>query len=237
VWLDKANTFIQYWFAATSLYAKNDVIFVIEGSAMGLSDRITHTIAGAIFAAAVLIGGGRMSMATAQQMQPLTVSAFLANPEQLLQQYPNAGRQLVGVVEQLALSDATTFKVLIGLLANANEQQKGAIGEGLARAAKTEVSTNQTLAADWQQQIAAVTDLSFQTAATNALGDVQLGAIGGGPLGAVGGGGGQTNPFNQGPSNNGLPPQDGSNPKPTPSFTFSSGTTLAITTAGNSVSP
>ncbi len=204
---------------------------------MDLGDRITHIIAATIFAAAVVTGGG-LSMATAQHIQPLTISAFLANPGHLLQQYPNAGRQLVAAVEQLALSDATAFKVLIGLLAYANEQQKGAIGEGLARAAKIEVSTNQALAADWQQQIAAVTDPSFQTAATNALGDVQLGAVGGGPLGAAGGGGGQTNPFNQGPSNNGLPPQDGSNPIPTPLFTFSSGTTpaSAVTAASKPVS-
>ena len=51
--------------------------------------------------------------------------------------------------------------------------------EGLTQAAKNEVLTNQTLAADWQQQIAAITDPTFKTAATNALGDVQLGAVGG----------------------------------------------------------
>jgi hypothetical protein len=202
---------------------------------MCLGDRIMRVVTAAVFAAAVLIGG-ELCTATAQQIQPLTVSGFLANPGHLLQLHPNAGRRLAAAVEQLALSDPTTFKALIGLLAGANERQKGAIGEGLARAAKIEVLTDQSLAADWQQQIAAVTDPSFQTAATDALGDVELGAIGAGPLGAAGGGGGLINPLNQGPSNKELRPPDGSNPVPTPSFTFFSGTSSVVTTAGKSVS-
>ena len=139
-----------------------------------------------------------MSAAQAQQTQIPTVSAFLANPGQLLQQNPNGGSLLASGVQQLALADPSTFKILIGLVANANDLQKAAIAQGLAQAAKIEVLTNQALAADWQQQIAAITDPTFKTAALNAFGDVQLGAVGGaagagsglgGPGGGAGGGG------------------------------------------------
>ena len=154
--------------------------------AMYLVDRITRLIASAILGIGVLAGAEALP-AFAQQ-QPLTVSAFLANPNQLLQQFPVGGAVMISAVEQLALADPATFKALIGLVGNANDQQKAAIGEALTQAAKIEVLTNQTLAADWQQQIAAITDPSFKVAATNALGDVQLGSIGGGNLGSSGGG-------------------------------------------------
>jgi hypothetical protein len=157
---------------------------------MYVVDRAFRCIAGAMLAAFVMAAVG-MSAANAQQSQTPTASAFLANPGQLLQQNPNGGSLLANAVQQLALSDTSTFKVLIGLVATANDAQKSAIGQGLAQAAKIEVLTNQPLAADWQQQIAAITDPSFKTAATDAFGDVQLGAVGGGAPGAgVGGFGG-----------------------------------------------
>ena len=183
---------------------------------MHLFGRTLRFIAGAIVAVLVLAG---VDARPAHAQQPPTVSAFLANPGQLLTQYPVGGTLMIGAVEQLALADPSTFKTLIGLLANANDQQKGAIGEGLTQAAKTEVLTNQTVAADWQQQIAAITDPSFKTAATNALGDVQLGSIGGGNLGSSGGG-----PTGQGGGGGGAPatfPQTNTN---TPGFTFTSST-------------
>ncbi len=184
---------------------------------MYLIDRTTRLIASAIIGIAVLVAA-EARPAHAQQ-QPPTVSAFLANPGQLLQQYPVGGTLMISAVEQLALADPTTFKVLIGLLANANDQQKSAIGEALTQAAKIEVLTNQTLAADWQQQIAAITDPAFKIAATNALGDVQLGSVGGGNLGSSGGG-------SAGPGGGGGTPatfpQNNTN---TQGFTFTSSTT------------
>jgi hypothetical protein len=170
-------------------------------------DRITRFITGAIFAAFVTAAVG-MSAAQAQQTQIPTVSAFLANPGQLLQQNPNGGSLLASGVQQLALADPSTFKILIGLVANANDLQKAAIAQGLAQAAKIEVLTNQALAADWQQQIAAITDPTFKTAALNAFGDVQLGAVGGAAGGGVwglgggvgGAGGGGAAPIGQGGS-------------------------------------
>jgi hypothetical protein len=207
---------------------------------MYVVDRAFRCIAGAMLAAFVMAAVG-MSAANAQQSQTPTASAFLANPGQLLQQNPNGGSLLANAVQQLALSDTSTFKVLLGLVATANDAQKSAIGQGLAQAAKIEVLTNQPLAADWQQQIAAITDPSFKTAATNAFGDVQLGAVGGGapgagvgafggPGGGVGGGGLQTIG------------QNGS-PVATSPFNFTGGTTgsggssFSSTTTSSSQSP
>ena len=211
---------------------------------MCVLDRTFRFIAGAMLAAFVMAAVG-ISTTNAQQSQNPTVNAFLANPGQLLQQYPNGGALLITAVQQLALADPSTFKVLLGLLADANDQQKGAIGEGLTKAAKVEVLTDQALAEDWQQQIAAITDPTFKTAATNALGDVKLGSVGGaaggdasaglgGPGSGPGGGGG------------GAPQDIRSNPTKTPWFTFTGGTTAGpsfssssttTSTTANPVSP
>src|SRR6185437_7629722 len=153
----------------------------------------------------------------AQQPQALTVSVFLADPGQLLRQNPSGGPVLISTVQQLALADPATFKEILGLLATANDAQKSAIGTGLAQAAKIEVLTDQARAADWQQQIGAVTDTSFKTAATNAFGDVKLGGVGGGD-----GIGGQTNPIGQTSASSGPAQNLQSTPVGTPNFTISS---------------
>lgn len=182
---------------------------------MYLVDRTVRFIASAIIGVGILVAA---EAPPAHAQQQLTITEFLAKPGALLQQYPNGGALLVSAVQDLALADPAAFKALIGLVANANDLQKGAIGEGLTQAAKIEVLTNQTVAADWQQQIAAITDPSFKVAATNALGDVQLGSIGGGNLGSSGGG-------PAGPGGGGGGPQNiQSNPTNTTFFTFSSST-------------
>lgn len=204
--------------------------------------RAFRFIAGVVFAVSVLAAVGT-SAANAQEPQTPAASAFLANPGQLLQQNPNGGALLITAVQQLALADSSTFKVLLSLLANANDQQKGAIGEGLTKAAKVEVLTNQALAEDWQQQIAAITDPTFKTAATNALGDVRLGAVGGAAGGDAGAGLG--GPGSGPAGGGGGAPQDiRPNAVNTPSFTFTGSTTSGpgFTTSGSggsstSVSP
>jgi hypothetical protein len=196
--------------------------------------RTLRFIAGVVFAVSVLAAVGG-NAANAQQSQTPAASAFLANPGQLLQQYPNGGALLITAVQQLALADPSTFKVLIGLLANANDQQKGAIGEGLTKAAKVKVLTDQALAEDWQQQIAAITDPTFKTAATNALGDVRLGAVGGAAGGdAAAGLGGP----GSGPAGGGALQDIRSNAVNTPSFTFTGSTTAGpgFTSARSSTS-
>ena len=172
------------------------------------------------------MAGVGLSAANAQQYQTPSVAEFLANPAQLLARNPNGGQLLANEVQQLALADPSTFRILLALLANANDLQKRALGEGLAQATKIEVLTDQALAEGWQDQIAASNDPTFQTAATNAFGDVQLGAVGGGPLGGSGGGPGSPLSGSSGPSE-----APHSVPVPTKQFTFG-----ATTTAGPSLS-
>jgi hypothetical protein len=147
--------------------------------------RTYRSISGAIFAAFILAAGG---IGSAEAQQPQSPATTPSPAEQLLQQNPNAGPQLSNAIEAMVLADPSTFKIIIGLTSNATDQQKTAIAVGLAQATKVEVLTNQALATDWQQQIAAITDPTFKIAAINAFGDVQLAAVGGGSLGAAGSG-------------------------------------------------
>jgi hypothetical protein len=147
--------------------------------------KLSRVIKGAIVALSIVAAVGT-NAASAQQTP--SVSSFLANPSQLLQL--DGGSLLSNAAEQLALTDPSTFGALLGLLPNANDAQKGAIGRGLAQAAKVLVLTNQELAVQWQQQIALVNDPSFKSAAAEALADVKLGSVGGGPGTGLGGPGG-----------------------------------------------
>jgi hypothetical protein len=172
--------------------------------------RTARFIVGAIFAAFFMAGIG----AGAANAQTQTVA-------QLLQQNPNGGQLLINALEQLVLTDHSTFNTVLGAVGGANDQQKIAIGTALPQAAKTLVLTNPELAGEWQRLILAVTDPAFKTAALNAFGDVKLGAVGGGPLGGPlggpaggpggGGGGGSLENIE-------------STPRTTGSFTFGSGT-------------
>jgi hypothetical protein len=150
---------------------------------MKVMQRITRVLASAIVGTFMVV-----SAAIAQQVP--SVTAFLADPARLLEQNPQGGSLLASTVEQIALTDTSTFEALLGLLPRSNEAQRGAIGRGLAHAAKVLVLTNQEVAVAWQQQIALVTDPSFNTAATEALADVKLGSVGGGPGSGLGGPGG-----------------------------------------------
>jgi hypothetical protein len=143
--------------------------------------------------ASVIVGAWIVTTAAAQPGSPQPspapdVTAFLANPAQLLQQNPNGDTALSNAVQALALADPSSFKALIGLVATANDAQKRALGTGLAQATKIEVMTNQALATEWQQQIAAITDPIFKIAATDAFGDIALAATGSGAVGAAGNG-------------------------------------------------
>ena len=169
---------------------------------------------------------------SAQQSQPLSVTAFLADPAQLLKQNPDGGLKLSEAVQQLALADPSAFKALIGLVPSASDLQKSAIGTGLAQATKIKVLTDQTLAADWQQQIAAINDPPFKIAATDAFGDVKIGATGS-PLGGTGVGplNGPPAPTSSGPAQT-IP----SSSAATSSFTMSSSVSSAAGPASRAVS-
>lgn len=204
---------------------------MLGGSTMSVAQSTCRGIVRA-FLFATVFGAMGFNTANAQQSEIPSVAAFLANPGNLLAQNPNGGTLLTNAVQQLALADPSTFKVLLALLANANDLQRGAIGQGLAQATKIEVIADQALAEDWQDQISAIGDPAFNTAATDAFGDVQLGAVGGGPLGGDGGG-----PSTQGPSTSGAPPVFRSTAVPTQPFTYSASTTAGPSVTFNIIRP
>ncbi len=189
---------------------------------MCVNEKTFRFLVRALLAVFVLVAAN-LSIANAQQHQIPSVAAFLTNPGHLLLEHPVGGPLMTNEVQQLALADPSTFRVLLSLLVDANDLQKRAIADGLAQAAKIEVLTDQTLAADWQQQIAVIDDPTFKRAATDAFGDVQLGAVGQGPLG--GGGGGPAGP--QGPTTAGPPEDLRSHAIPTSGFTYTATTTAA----------
>jgi hypothetical protein len=192
-------------------------------------NQLPRLVAGAMLAAVVMVGVD-MSAASAQQSAPPTAASFLANPGQLLQQNPSGGSLLTNAVQQLAISDPATFKALIGLVANASDQQKSAIAQGLTRAAKIEVLTNQTIAQEWESQIAAISDPSFKTAALDALGDVKLGSVAGAAGGSAGAGLGGSGGGGGGGGGGTQPIGTAGAPVVTPSFT-----TTALTTSSAGV--
>ena len=65
----------------------------------------------------------------------ISVANFLANPNILLTQYPQGGGSMVPDVSSLVESDIQTVNPLVGLVPNANADQKNALGTGLGLAA------------------------------------------------------------------------------------------------------
>jgi hypothetical protein len=155
-----------------------------------------------------------------QQLSSQTISGFLGNPGQLLQQFPNGGAQLISQVRDLVASDPQTLQPVLQLIANANRDQKSAIGAALAQAARICVRGDQAFAAEIQAAIAQTKDHDVVLAFTSTSGDQPTGAVGGGVAGA--GIGGQTNPFPGGPTGTGGPQKIGNDPTPTPLFSYSS---------------
>jgi hypothetical protein len=116
------------------------------------------------------------------------VAAFLNNPKQLLSDNQVGGGRLIARVRDLLLSDSATLPTLLGLLADANNDQKSALAAGLAQAARLWVRVNPTFAQQIQQSVANSKDSPFIVAFSTALGDVPIGALAaGGSDGALGG--------------------------------------------------
>jgi hypothetical protein len=155
----------------------------------------THLVALAIGATFVVSTIG-LQPTSAQERLALTTNEFLANPSLLLEQDPNGRIRLAATVREFAVADTATLQGILGLLANANKDQKIAIGRGLAQAARIVVRTNPTYANHIQEAVAQTKDQDLVLAYTVTSGDTQLGGIGGG-FGGGGGGavGGQTNPL------------------------------------------
>jgi hypothetical protein len=121
-------------------------------------------------------------------LTPTQISAFQANPSQLLGQFPNGGQGLSTQVADLASSDKNTVAAIIALARTANEDQRKAIAQGLATAAKAYASANDPASANQIQQDVVASGLpELQKAYAEAAGDTGTASTGGG-----GGGGGPT---------------------------------------------
>jgi hypothetical protein len=119
------------------------------------------------------------------KMAPAEVAAFLANPGQVVSQFPNGGPGLVKVVGDLMGSDKATLATLIAFAKTANEDQRKAIAQGLAQAAKAYAAGDPAFANQIQTSVANSGLPEFSKAYAEAAGDTGTAATGGG-----GGGGG-----------------------------------------------
>ena len=121
-----------------------------------------------------------------------TISSFVANPGQLLAQFPNGGDDLRSTTRDYMTSDKGSLSALIGLIANANQDQRIAIAKGLADAAKLYAATDLAEATDIQQEVAKTGLSEVIKAYASIAGDTGTASTAGG--GGAGGGGPTTNP-------------------------------------------
>ena len=171
-----------------------------------------------------------VSPADAAQLTTQQVSQFVADPASLLKANPDGGGRMISEIRDLMLSDTClpspaaprlascqdALTAIIGLLANANDAQKLAIGTGLGDAAQAIETTNPTLANDIQTALAKSGDKFALEAYQTTVGAQAIGAAGGGGgagaaayqtltnTGGGGGGGLATGPTATGSSGVGL---------------------------------
>jgi hypothetical protein len=120
-------------------------------------------------------------------LAPAAIAAFLANPGQVMNQFPNGGPGLVKQVADLMGSDKATLATLIAFAKTADEDQRKAIAQGLAQAAKAYAAGDPAFANQIQQSVANSGLPEFAKAYAEAAGDTGTAATGGG--GGGGGGG------------------------------------------------
>lgn len=124
------------------------------------------------------------------------IDAFLANPAETLQQYPNGGPHVISLIRDVAVGDPKVLDKIIGLLSKANQRQQIAIGSGLGQAAQMVVKNDPNYATQIQGALIAAclkATAKMQcgpavVAFASVTGNTDIAAIGGGG-GGVGGGG------------------------------------------------
>lgn len=122
------------------------------------------------------------------------INDFIASPLSLLSDNPTGGLPASTKVRALSGSSSDALDLIISLVAEANAEQKAAIGSGLARAARACASVNPEYAALIQEKVAGVTEPEVITAFLAASNEVQTAALGASAAGgtsasAIGGGG------------------------------------------------
>ncbi|MGY4509130.1 hypothetical protein [Bradyrhizobium sp. USDA 3650] len=173
--------------------------------------------------------------ALAQQgQQQGLVQQFNANPQQVLQQFPNGGAAMISQLREIAIADPKSLDAIMGLIPNASKDQKAAIGSALGQAAKVVVKTDQAYANDILQAIAKTKDQDVFLAYSGVAPDQGTAATGGGGAGGGGGGGvgGQTNAIAGTPSSTGAPQAIGGGNTPTANFSYTSSVSGGGTTSG-----
>ncbi|EHR01311.1 hypothetical protein Bra471DRAFT_02018 [Bradyrhizobium sp. WSM471] len=166
-----------------------------------------------------------------QQQQGL-VQQFNANPQQILQQFPNGGAAMISQLREIAIADPKSLDAIMGLIPNASKDQKAAIGSALGQAAKVVVKTDQAYANNILQAIAKTKDQDVFLAYSGVAPDQGTAATGGGGAGGGGGVGGQTSALAGTPSSTGAPQAIGGGNTPTANFSYTSSVSGGGTTSG-----
>lgn len=178
--------------------------------------RLNGFIAHALVAGAAALGFASVSImcaqpvlaaayAPSQQLSAQTITQFTNNPSRMLTQFPTGGGQMISRVRDLLASDPAVLVPILTLVANANSDQKSAMGAALAQAAKLYARSDQAFAAQIQQAVANTQDQELIVAYAAAAGDQPIAATGvgvsggsvGGPTGPLGGPTGGTGPAQQ----------------------------------------
>jgi hypothetical protein len=123
-------------------------------------------------------------------LAPSAISAFQANPGQLLSQFPNGSPEMAKQVRDLVGSDKATLSAIIALAKAANADQRKAIAQGLADAAKAYATNDPAFVNQIQLAVANAGLPEFTKAYAEAAGDTATASTGGGGAGGAGGGGG-----------------------------------------------
>lgn len=179
------------------------------------------------------------SSAVAQSNQNQAIDQFLANPNQVLQQYPKGGAQLISLIRDVCVSHKEALKTLTGLLKGSNKEQQLATGSGLGQCAQIAVRTDQAYANQIQQAVADSGSEDANTAFAGVTGNVTIASSGpgGGGGGGVGGPTG-TSGFAFGGVNSGNAQAFGGQHFQTSSQLFTGGGAgVSGTTSSGSVSP
>jgi hypothetical protein len=165
---------------------------------MTLRDLMRRPLLATILAVALVSAGSAVGWAQAARVPSFiklpdaVVAEFKANPHSLLATYSSAGLPLSTEVRGLVLTDPSLVDALIDVAKDGNDAQKGAIGAGLAGAARILAATNPQLAAQVQLKVAQSGMGPLITAFIAGSNGIETAAIGGGGGGTAGGSGGPT---------------------------------------------
>jgi len=159
-----------------------------------------------------------------------SVDDFLANPAQVLAQFPNGGARLISLVRDTAVAHPEALQTLINLMKSANNPAiETAFGSGLGQAAQIVAKTNESYANQIRAAVAASGSEAANLAMNSVSSDVAIASVGGGGGGDAGGGSGGTaggsgtGGLPSGGANTGTGQVFGSNSFQTSSQTFTGG--------------